>query len=148
MNGQAILVALREESALCGELAGLRLEQRRLIEAGEAELLLEVLARKQRAIGRITQLEEELRPVKTDWERQRGLLPAAQRIAVGEAFREVRQRLEELIRHETEDAEALAARKDQVAKELETFDRKRRLETLYRQPDGAGESRYVDRRDA
>jgi len=147
-DGQAILETLKEEAAVCAELTSLRDEQRRLIDAGEAERLLEVLARKQRAIARIGRLEETLKPVKAGWDERRLAFPAGQRIAIGDAFREVRGLLETLIRKETEDAEALAARRTQAAEELGTFDRKRRLETVYRGADGPAESRFIDRKNA
>ena len=48
LDGASVLAALKEEAAACGELSGLRAEQRRLIESGEAEALLEVLAGRKR----------------------------------------------------------------------------------------------------
>jgi hypothetical protein len=148
-EGQQVLESLKEEAELCTLLAGLREEQRRLIDAGEAEQLLDVLARKQRAINRIGQIEERLRPVKSDWERRRRDYPAAGRVAIGEAFREVRSLLEDLIAKETDDAAALAARKDAAEREIQSFDSKRRIETAYRtQHVGRPESRLIDRKDA
>lgn len=148
MNGQEVLDLLKQEASLCAELAALRSRQRALIDAGQAEQLLEVLAAKQRTISGITAVEEHLRPLKTDWQTRRADFPTAQRIAITDAFRGVREQLEDLITKETEDAEALAAQKDSAAREMESFDRKRRLETVYRQPEAAAESRYLDRKDA
>jgi hypothetical protein len=42
----------------------------------------------------------------------------------------------------------LAARKDEAQRELDTFDRKRQLETAYRRSGGPTESRLWDRKDA
>lgn len=148
MNVGQVLNMLKEEAALCNELAALRGEQRVLIDAGDAETLLDVLAKKQQVIQRIGLLEEQLGPVKANWEAQRGSLPAAQRVAVAEAFRQVQLLLEDLIAKETEDAEALAARKAEVTQEMDSFDRKRQLQAVYHAPGGRPESRLVDRKDA
>jgi len=148
IEADRILDALEQEVVLCDELAALRREQRGLIDAGEAEKLLDVLARKQRTIDRIGELETRLRPVKAEWETLRQGFAPSRRLAVGEAFRRVRGRLEDLIARETEDAEALAARKQEAAHELELFDRKRQLPAAYQAPGGRPESRFVDRKDA
>lgn len=148
IDGQQVLNSLQEEALLCAELATLRLEQRRLIDAGEAEQLLEVLARKQRTIARIGQLEECLKPVKVNWDQCRRSYSATSRLAIGEAFRQVRSLLEDLIAKETEDAQVLAARKTRTEQEIQTFDRKRQIETVYRAVDVRPESRLFDRTDA
>ena len=147
-DADTILDALEQEVVLCDELAALRCEQRSLIDSGEAEKLLDVLARKQQTINRIGELEAQLRPVKADWEALRHGFAPSRRLAVGEAFRRVRTRLEDLIARETEDAEALAARKQEVVQELEAFDRKRQLPAAYQAAGGRPESRFVDRKDA
>ena len=147
-DAEHILGMLQQEVTLCNELAALRSQQRSLIDAGDAEKLLDVLARKQRVITRIGELEGQLKPVKAHWEDVRQGYPPSRRLAIGEAFRQVQDLLEGLIARETEDAEALVARKHQVAQELETFDRKRRLGTAYQSVGGRPESRFVDRKDA
>jgi hypothetical protein len=148
LDGSGVLAALREEAAACGELAGLRAEQRRLIESGEAEALLEVLARKEKALARIARAEERIRPLRAQWETRKAALAASQRVAIGDAFVEVRQLLEKLIAAETEDAEALAAKKKATEGRIETFDRRRQLHMVYgRAAPGLVEGRMVDRRD-
>lgn len=147
-DGRQILDTLNEEARLCDQLAALREEQRQLIDAGDPEKLLDVLASKQKAITRIGELEEHLKPVKADWPEQRRRFPAGRRVAIGEAFRKVRGLLQDLIAKETEDAEALAVQRDRVAHEMQTFDRKRQIETVYRGPAAKPESRYIDRKDA
>jgi len=143
-----ILSTLKQEIALCDELAALRSQQRTLIDVGDAEKLLDVLAGKQRVITRIGELEKQLKPVKADWEHVRQGFPPSRRLAIGEAFRNVQNLLEGLIAKETEDAEALVARKQDLAQELETFDRKRQLGAAYQPVGGRPESRFVDRKDA
>ena len=147
-DGRSVLDVLNQEVATCRELADLRQEQRRLIDAGEAEQLLRLLARKQEAIGRITTFEDQIRPLKSDWEARKQAFPASQRIAIGDAFREVRGLLESLIADENADVEALAARKNAARSDLETFDSKRRLEATYRPSQVVAESRYLDQKDA
>jgi hypothetical protein len=147
LNGPSVLAVLKQEAAACQELAALREEQRRLIDAGEAEQLLGVLARKEQAIARITRFEGQLKPVKAEWETRKGRFAARERVAITDAFREVRNLLELLIARETEDAEVLAARKEAAQQELDTFDRKRQLEMAYRRSSTPVESRYVDRSD-
>ena len=112
IDGHQILAALQQEAAACRQLASLRDQQRRLIDAGEAEKLLEVLAEKGRAISRISELEEQLKPLKASWNDCCDQLPALERAQIGEAFGKVRDLLEHLIARETEDAEALANRKE------------------------------------
>jgi hypothetical protein len=149
LDGPTVLAALREEAAACGELSALRLEQRRLIDAGQAEQLLDVLARKEQAVSRISRMEERIRPLKAQWEVRKGGLPASQRLAIGDAFVQVRGLLEKLIAAETEDAEVLAARKNAVQGRIDNFDRKRQLNAVYgRAPGGVATSRLVDRHDA
>ncbi|MBN2583802.1 MAG: flagellar export chaperone FlgN [Planctomycetes bacterium] len=143
-SAEQILDALRQEADACRELAALRSEQRQLIDADKAEELLTVLARKQKAINRVGRLEEMLKPVKADWETRRCELPPLARVEIAEAFRQVRDLLEELIARETEDAEVLAGRKDAAEKELATFDSKRRLETTYRAVDGRSEGSLLN----
>jgi hypothetical protein len=148
MDGQAILAALKEETALCEGLASLREEQRHLIDSGEAEKLLEVLARKERAIARIGELESRLKPVKTSWDQRRRDLPPAERVAIGEAFRQIRGLLEDLVGKETSDAEALAARKAGASRELESLGRRRQVQSAYRASAAPGGSQFIDRKDA
>ncbi|HOI56723.1 MAG TPA: flagellar export chaperone FlgN [Phycisphaerae bacterium] len=137
-SADQILDALRQEADACRELAELRGEQRRLIDADRAEDLLAVLARKQKAINRVGSLEELLKPVKAEWNVRRQELPPVARVEIAEAFRRVRDLLEALIARETEDAEALAQRKDAAERELATFDGKRRIQNAYRAPDVRG----------
>jgi hypothetical protein len=147
-DGEQVLRTLNEEAELCVRLAELRARQRQLIDAGEAEPLLDVLADKQQAIAQVGRIENQLRPLKADWTERRRHFRPAQRVAIGDALSRVRSLLEELIARETEDAEALAARKDEVADELQQFDCKRRLGTAYGAAAvGRPESRLVDRRD-
>jgi hypothetical protein len=148
LDGTGVLAALKEEASACGELAGLRAEQRRLIESGEAEALLEVLARKEKAIARIARAEERIRPLRAAWEVRKANLAASQRVAIGDAFVEVRQLLEKLIAAETEDAEALSAKKKAAEGRIETFGRRRQLNAVYgRAAPGPVEGMMMDRRD-
>lgn len=148
LDGTGVLAALKEEASACGELAGLRAEQRRLIESGEAEALLEVLARKEKALARIARAEQRIRPLRAAWETRKMALPASQRVAIGDAFVEVRQLLEKLIAAETEDAEALAAKKNAAQGRIETFGRRRQLHAAYGQAaPGPVEGMMMDRRD-
>jgi len=147
IDGGRILAALDEEAAVCRQLAELREEQRRLIDDGQGEKLLDLLARKQEAISRIGELEGQLKPLKAAWNDCCDRLPALQRVEIGEAFRKVRDLLEDLIARETEDAEVLANRKEAAQEELLTFDRKRQLETAYRSTGRRPESQLVDRTD-
>lgn len=148
MDDRQVLTALKEEAELCGHLAELREEQRTLIDAGEAECLLDVLARKQRTLDRIGQLEAELKPLRSEWDQRKHDFRATQRVAIGEAFREVRCLLEDLIAKENSDAEALAARKGAAAAEMETFGRRRQIHAAYGAAGRATESRLIDRKDA
>jgi chromosome segregation ATPase len=147
IDGHQILAALQQEASACRQLASLRDQQRRLIDAGEAEKLLEVLAQKQRAISRISELEEQLKPLKASWNDCCDQLPALERARIGEAFGKVRDLLAELIARETEDAEALANRKETAEQELATFDRKRQLATAYGAAGPRSDSQLVDRTD-
>ncbi len=151
LDGTGVLAALKEEAAACGELAGLRAEQRRLIETcgpESLETLLEVLARKEKALARIARAEERIRPLRAMWETRKMALAASQRVAIGDAFVEVRQLLEKLIAAETEDAEALAAKKKATEGRIETFGRRRQLNAVYgRAAPGPVEGRMMDRRD-
>ncbi len=138
MDGQGILEAIRQEREACDQLAELRAEQRRMIDAGEAEALLEVLGRKQQTIDLIMRLESQLKPVRAEWEQKQATFGAAMRFSISDGFREVRDRLESLIAQENEDAEALASRKERVQGELDDLGRKRRLEAVYRQASATG----------
>ena len=148
MDGQQVLDSLKEEAGLCAELATLRQEQRRMIDAGEAEQLLEVLARKQRTITRIGLIEERLKPIKINWDQCRRDYSATSRLAIGDAFRAVRSLLEDLIARETEDAQVLEAHKNQVEQEIRTFGQKRQVQTAYGAPAVRPESCLFDRTDA
>lgn len=137
MSGQEIIDAIAQEHQACDDLAALRIEQRLLIEAGDAEALLEVLSRKQQTIDLITQLESKLKPIRAEWETIQSDFPAGQRFSISDGFREIGDALETLIAQESEDADMLSQRKDQVQDELDTLGRKRRLESVYRSGAGA-----------
>lgn len=148
LDGRNILAMLEEEAGLCRTLSDLRSRQRKMIDAGDAEGLLDILGRKQQAIDRVGRIEEQLRDLKAGWDRRKHEFAAAERVAIGDAFREIRELLGELVAHENDDAEALAGRTRQAQDQVEQFDQKRRLRTAYGPSAAAAESRYVDRTDA
>ena len=108
-NKHEVLVQLRSIGA----------RQTSLVDNGDVTSLLKLLAAKQQLIGRLQQLERELKPYYATDPEQRVWHSSEARASCAKQANECNAILEEIVRMEKVGAERMSERKDEVAQQLQ-----------------------------
>jgi hypothetical protein len=113
----ATLIANKHEVLV--QLRSIGARQTDLVSSGEITSLLKLLAAKQQLIGRLQQLERELKPYyATDPEQRVWRSPEARANCANQA-NDCNAILEEIVRMEKDGAERMTARKNEIAQQLQ-----------------------------
>ena len=126
---------LERQIALYDSLQSLAERQHRLITSGETTPLLKLLAERKRLTAELTQLGQQMAPIRERWPQTLERLDTTQRACVERLIAQVNGRLEKLIVTDAEDARRLAMQKDSVGRELGKLHSKRAAVSAYRSPE-------------
>ena len=109
---------LGEQVECYRRLARLAESQHAFVEQGATDRLLEVLQGRQAELGRITAIEERLRPIKRRWPEVSAALPAGERESAEAMFHEARSLLASITAADQGDALVLQQRKLNLGKQI------------------------------
>lgn len=135
---------LGQQHLLYRQLKDLASRQRQLVDGRQPEMLLKVLAGRQRLIDRLVLLDRQLRPLRQQWDQMMEQLPTEQRDRAGELLGEIKGMLADILDSDRQDSDRLSDQRGTVQKELGGAARGRQANRAYAQTAGAGAGRYVD----
>ena len=126
---------LEQQVRLFEDLAALTVRQTRLVNDGEAESLLGLLAQRQELIDRLESVNGELEPYRSRWPQLWPDLDESDKQRIGPLVQQAQQLLEQIMQSDDRDRKLLEAAKPQVAAELERLSHTRAARRSYQ---GAG----------
>jgi len=109
---------LTQQQSLYEKLTILSEQQRSMVETGDAENLLGVLAARQKVIDQLTKLNQAITPYRENWASVQQQLSADQRSKVQVLVAEVEKMLAAIIERDEQDRGSLATARDRVSGEL------------------------------
>lgn len=95
--GSHLIHLLTQQRLLYRQLRELAQKQSGLVDGSNPEMLLRVLATRQRIIDRLRGLDRELKPIRDEWQQIAQSLPAPQRQKAQKLVEEVQEILSEII---------------------------------------------------
>lgn len=142
--GNNLIQLLTQQRLLCRQLQSLAQKQSSLVDGSDPEMLLRVLAGRQRIIDRLTALDKELKPIRREWQQVALSLPAAQRAQAQQLVAQVQEILGEIITRDEKDSQSLSSQQQKAANEIKSTTVGKRMNQAYRQNYGAAQNRYFD----
>lgn len=127
-----VLALLREASSLYAELNSCAERQRSLIVGEDMGPLLVLLAERQKLSAKLIQISNDLTPIRRDWENCRKTFSASALREADHLVSAITQNLRRAIDTDEEDARLLRARKQTVARALNTSHSTERAMVAYR----------------
>ncbi|NLF30920.1 MAG: hypothetical protein GX591_08550 [Planctomycetes bacterium] len=150
-DGRRLTELLTRQRDAYRALADLAARQRTAIDGDQPEVLLRILADRQRCINEVTDLNEQLEPFRRRWDAIRAALGAAERLAVCELVDQVQDLLAGILNQDEGDCDLLRRRTDAIRGAAATASAGRQLNSAYGAAaygaGGYGAGTYVDRTD-
>ena len=143
--GSKLIQLLTQQKFLYRQLKELTQKQTSLVDGNEPDMLLKILAGRQRLIDRLSLIDRELRPIRADWQKVSASLPAAQREEAKGLIDSVQAILGEIIARDTADTQTLHTQQKKVAAEIQGAVTGKRVNQAYVQASSTPPaSRYFD----
>ena len=139
-----VIDLLTQQRLLYRQLRELAQQQTSLIDGSDPEMLLKVLAGRQRLIDKLTAIDRELVPIRADWQKIAARLSNTQRQEVQFLVTEVEKILGEILIRDEKDTKRLSGRQQQVVAKIQSASTGKRMNQAYRQDNKYGQSRYFD----
>ena len=114
-----LMQSLRRQVELYLQLGSLARKQRSLITGDDTELLLKLLAQRQKLTAELTELGQSMAPLRQRWPQVRASLAEADRSEAERMINQVSQCLTQLLADDEQDMRMLAVRKQKVGTSLE-----------------------------
>ena len=142
---EELVQLLSEQKNLYQQLHNLACQQTVLVDGKDPEMLLKVLAARQRLINRLTVIDQKLKPMRQNWDEIFRSLREEEQQQVQQLVDSVKQILGDILQRDQRDTEKLNACKAEVAGEIKNVNTGRRMNNLYTQNDQhVNRSRYFD----
>ncbi|MEC9373903.1 MAG: hypothetical protein VYC34_08665 [Planctomycetota bacterium] len=135
---------IERQESLIARLDELGSQQRSLIEQGDAEPLLTLLARRQSLTEQITRCAEEFEPFRLEWDVFMSKLSDEQREVVCDRVISLGERIRQVAMRDDEDRQALERQRASVGDQLAGLSRGRGAVAAYSRESGGG-PRFQDR---
>lgn len=142
--GSRLIQLLTQQQLLYRQLQQLARQQRGLVDGSDPEMLLKLLADRQRLIDRLSDVDQELQPLRVDWQAMAQTLPAEQRAQAQNLVESVKEILADIIARDKQDTEVLAGRRNEVAGQIATASQGKRMNQAYAPVAVGSTSRYFD----
>jgi hypothetical protein len=140
-----VLALLQRQRDLYQQLHALAQRQGPLVDAGEPELLLPLLAQRQRYVDELGRSSAALQPHRARWDEVlAGLAPAA-RQQVGKLTQEIARLRDAVMAQDHRDCKLLDAARGQVGREVAQIAQAGRALGAYRTPTAGRPPRFTDR---
>lgn len=132
-----LLSLLEKQRSLYQSLSDLSRQQAAVIADGRADVLLGILAARQKFIDQISVVNTELEPYRQRWDANWAKMDSPQRTSVGGLVKQVQQLLGEIVEQDERDRNALAQSRTRVQAELQKLNRTSGAINAYRATGGA-----------
>ena len=142
--GSHLIHLLTQQRLLYRQLQELAQKQSSLVDGGNPEMLLRVLAARQRIIDRLGSIDRQLKPIRQQWQQIAGSLPAPQRQKTQKLVAEVQQILGAIIARDEKDTQILSHQQQQVAEKIQRRAAGKRMEQAYLQNNEQSRKSYLD----
>jgi hypothetical protein len=142
--GAHLLQLLSQQRLLYQQLRELAQKQTSLVDGSDPEMLLRLLAGRQRIIDRLGVIDRELKPIRSQWQEIAKSLPDTQREQAQQLVEEVQTILNEILIRDEKDTETLSNQHQQVAANIRNTTTGKRMHQAYGQNKNTGQSKYLD----
>ncbi len=141
---EKVVSLLTRQRDLYLRLKDLAYSQRKLVDKSDPEMLLKVLANRQRIIDQLSLIDRQLRPLREDWQKISGCFSDAQRNNVNLLIDQVKNTIEDILNRDKKDTETLTYKKNEIAIELKKARTGRQMGKAYQSTVNVSESKYCD----
>jgi hypothetical protein len=131
--GNKLIQLLTQQKFLYRQLKELSQKQSSLLDGNDPEMLLKILAGRQRLIDRLSLIDRELRPIRADWQKVAASLPLSQREEAMSLIESVQEILGEIIARDEIDTQTLHSQQQKVATEIHGTVTGKRVHQAYAQ---------------
>ena len=142
--GSNLIQLLAQQRLLCRQLKELAQKQRSLVDGNNPEMLLRVLAGRQRIIDRLSAIDRNLKPIRSEWQEISRSLPDQQRQEAQSLINEVQDILGDIIARDEKDTEALSQNQQKIGREIKKTQVGKKMNKAYGQSAAAVQSKYFD----
>ncbi len=142
--GAHLIHLLTQQRLLYRQLRELAQKQSSLVDGSNPEILLRVLAGRQRIIDQLEVIDRELKPIRAQWQHIAKTLPPLQRQEAQQLVEEVQEILGEIIARDEKDTQTLSSQHQRVAAEIRSTTTGKRMHQAYGQTKGSRQSKYLD----
>ncbi len=142
--GNTLINLLSQQRMLYRQLKELATKQSSLVDGSDPEMLLRVLASRQRLINKLTAIDQELEPIRSDWNAVSQSLPPQQRQEAQELIASVQDILGEIIARDEKDTKALFDQKQKVSQEIKSASSGKKMNQAYVQTGQEIQSSIID----
>ena len=129
--GGRLIHLLSQQQLLYRQLRELAQKQTTLVATGDAEMLLGVLAGRQRLINRLNTISEQLEPLRADWQNIAASLPKSQRQQAQGLIEDVQAILGEILACDQRDTETLSEQKEKISQDIRKASLGKRMNRAY-----------------
>lgn len=142
--GCELIELLTQQRLLYRQLSELAQKQTSLVDGSNPEMLLRVLAARQRIIDRLSNIDRQLRPIREEWQQIASTLPPDQREQVQNLVEEVKNILGDILVRDKKDTQVLSGQQQKVAGQIKSAAAGKRVHQAYGQQNAPGQSRFLD----
>lgn len=142
--GRKLIQLLSQQQLLYRQLKELAGKQSQLVDGSDPEMLLKVLAGRQRLIDRLALVDRELEPIRDDWRDVSESLPKEQREEAQELLADVQKILGEILASDEADWKSLNQQQQKVAGQIQNASKGQKLNRAYGQSMANSKNRYFD----
>lgn len=142
--GGKLIELLIQQSLLYRQLQELAQKQTDLVNGSDPEMLLKILAARQRLIDRLAAVDRQLQPIRDDWTTVSQSLSPSQRHEAQHLIDSVQQTLGEILARDEKDFNTLNSQKQKVSGEIRNVAAGKRVNQAYAQNGTAAKNRFVD----
>jgi len=142
--GTKLIQLLSQQRLLYRQLKELANKQSSLVDGRDPEMLLRVLASRQRLIDKLSVIDKELEPIRSDWQSIAKTLPPQQRLEAQGLVASVQQILGDILVNDGRDAQAMMEQQKKVSHEIKSTSKGKQMNHAYVKAGPKSQSRYFD----
>ena len=142
--GSDLIKHLTQQRMLYLQLKELAQKQHSLVDGSNPEMLLKVLAGRQRLIDRLTTINRQLKPIRDEWQKVAQKMPQTQRQQAQELVKSVQDILGDIIEGDAQDTKSLQQQKHEIGNEIRSTTVGKHMHQAYAQNAARPQSRFFD----
>ena len=141
---QRLLSLLQEQRAVYQHLREFSQKQSELVQQGDADRLLQLLAQRQQLIDQLAALNTQLEPFKKDWPRLWSELDEPARRSVDRLVQEVQGVLDGILQQDDQDRQVLARQRENMSTNMQQLNHGAKVNRAYGSSNNHDNNRYTD----